>query len=86
MKNITQEELQTLEACQSAEDWGQACVTIKKARDGMYPDDWWDKVKQSGLMDRILGRWGKDSSLKLTSLTRPPFKYTTDGKDRQNNG
>lgn len=81
MKNITQEELQMLEGCKSAKDWGQACDTIKKARDGDYPEDWWDKVKLSGMMDRILGRWGSDSS-----LTRVPFKFTTDGKDRDDVG
>ena len=79
MKNITQQELQMLEACQSAKDWGQACVKIKKTRDGMYPEDWWDKVKLSGMMDRILARWGTDSSLTLS-----PFKFKTDGKDRTN--
>ena len=66
--NITEIELQKLEACQSETDWGIVCDQIKKARNGMYPPDWWDKVKMSGMMDRILSRWGADSSLKLTDL------------------
>jgi hypothetical protein len=82
MKNLTQEELSTLKTCQSEQDWGDACDAIKEARGGMYPDDWWDKVKLSGMMDKILARWGADSSLRSVSLTRPPFKHTADGKDR----
>ena len=83
MKNITAEELKMLNDCQSAEDWGNACDAVKQVRDGQYPDDWWDKVKLSGMMDKILARWGADSSLKAVPfLTRPPFKHTADGKDR----
>ena len=71
MSNITQEELELLDSCQSAKDWGQACDKIKKARGGEYPPDWWDKVKLSGMMDKILARWGRDSSLTLA-----PFKIS----------
>lgn len=60
---ITDEELKDLEACQSAQDWRDACDRIKAARGGMYPDDWWDKVKLSGMMDR----WGADSELTVTT-------------------
>ena len=67
MNNITNEELSMLEACQSAKDWGQACDTIKKARGGDYPEDWWEKVKLSGMMDRIFSRWGGSGDLKLTT-------------------
>ena len=65
---ITDEELKSLEACQSGEDWGNACDKIKAARGGIYPDDWWDKVKLSGMMDRIMDRWGADSDLTLTRI------------------
>ena len=66
---ITDEELKDLEACQNAQDWRNACDKIKAVRDGMYPDDWWDKVKLSGMMDRITYRWGADSELTLTRIT-----------------
>jgi hypothetical protein len=36
----------------------------------MYPDDWWDKVKLSGMMDRIMDRWGADSDLTVTRVTK----------------
>ena len=84
MKNLTQEELSILKACQSAEDWGDACDAIKEARGGMYPDDWWNKVKLSGLMDRILARWGANSTLRVKSFDNKTdfLKHVTDGKDR----
>tara|TARA_R100000655_G_scaffold22030_1_gene44834 strand:- start:856 stop:1062 length:207 start_codon:yes stop_codon:yes gene_type:complete len=65
---LTDEELKSLEACQSGEDWSNATNKIKAARDGMYPDDWWDKVKLSGMMDRIMDRWGADSELTITRI------------------
>ena len=65
---ITHEELQRLEDCQSAQDWADACDAVKEARDGQYPDDWWDEVKLSGMMDRVLGRWDESSELKVASF------------------
>ena len=57
-----------LEACQTEKDWGKVCDDIKAARGGEYPDDWWAKVNQSGMMDRILSRWGADSKLRVASF------------------
>ena len=68
MSKITQEELELLEYCQSAGDWTYAVNSIKKVRDDEYPSDWWPTVKLSGLMDRILSRWGSDSELKTSSF------------------
>lgn len=65
---ITDEELATLEACQTGEEWNDACDAIKTARNGRYPEDWWQRVKLSGMMDRILQRWGSDSRLKYSVL------------------
>ena len=67
MNNITNEELSMLEACQSAQDWREACDKIKGAREQCYPDDWWNKVKLTGMMDRILARWGEDSKVRVSS-------------------
>ena len=63
--NITDKEIRLLEGCQSAKDWSRACDTIKSARGGEYPDDWWEKVKMSGMMDRIMSKWGASSELKV---------------------
>ena len=57
-----------LEACQTAEDWGNACDKIKKSRGEYYPEDWWARVKMTGMMDRVMSRWGSDSELKVEEL------------------
>jgi hypothetical protein len=65
-KNITDEEVAKLEACQTSEDWANACDEIKAARGGVqYPDDWWAKVKTSGMMQRVLNRWGDSAELNV---------------------
>lgn len=68
--NLTQEELDKLESCQSDEDWRVACDEIKAARDGLYPPDWWVKVKLSGMMKRIAARWGGDDEIHIRTYSR----------------
>ena len=63
--DITEDEIAMLEACGSTEDWNAACTKIKEARGGSYPPDWWPKVKMSGMMDRILAKWGATSEIKI---------------------
>jgi len=62
---LTKHEIVLLEKAQTAADWGAACDFIKGRRGGDYPCDWWDKVKLSGMMDRVMSRWGADSDLTL---------------------
>ena len=67
--NITDEEMKLIESCQSAEDRLNATQQIKDNRGGCeYPADWWQKVKLSGLMDKVMARWGRSSELKVTKL------------------
>ena len=68
ISKITKEELERLEACQTADEWADACDAVKDARAGNYPEDWWPKVKLSGMMDRILERWDETSELKLIDM------------------
>ncbi len=68
MQNITEQEIALLKSCKSEQDWNNACDTIKKARKGAYPPDWWPKVKMSGLMDEILARFGRDSEIRIHSV------------------
>ena len=75
---ITKEQMQSLEDCQSADEWRKACHAIKSASESgiCYPDDWWDKVVQSGLMDRVTARWGASSEISVTihdTLPVTPF-------------
>ena len=68
MSKITEKELDLLRSCQTEVQWNRACDSIKKARDGSYPSDWWDKVKLTGLMDNIMERWSDDSELKMSTF------------------
>ncbi len=67
-RNITDEELAMLRACQSDKDWNAACDAVKAARNGAYPEDWWARVKMSGLMDEVLSRFGRSSEISVKPL------------------
>jgi hypothetical protein len=69
MNNITDDEIAMLEAAQSAKDWNDACASIKKARNGLYPRDWWPRVLDSGLCRRVSARWGGVDYLVLAPLS-----------------
>ena len=60
--------MRLLENCKSEGDWSIAVKNIKESRGGEYPDDWWEKVKMSGLMDRVLGQWGANSDLSIKTF------------------
>ena len=62
---LSTHEMDMLNKCETAEDWGNACDFIKGRRGGEYPHDWWDRVKMTGLMDKIMSRWGASSRLTL---------------------
>lgn len=66
--NITDTELAMLEAVTTDDEWNQACDAIKRARGGAYPPDWWAKVKLSGLMDRVMARFGETSDLRVVPM------------------
>jgi len=66
--DLTGAELKTLEACQTATDWSRACDAIKLAHGGGYPTDWYAKVIQSGMANRIAARWGSDAELHFTVI------------------
>ena len=82
MKEITEGELAMLEACQSEKEWSDATRKIKSARDDEYPSDWWAQVKSSGMMDRVLSRWGESSDPKVTTFDTKSdmLKYLGYGK------
>ena len=63
--NITDAEIQRLEECRTADDWNDACDAVKRARGGQYPPDWWQRVRLTGMMDRILRRFGASSDIQI---------------------
>ena len=69
--NITKSQLESLESCTTPSQWGEACDAIKAASESKVclPDDWWEKVVESGLMDRVTSRWGGSSSLTVATFS-----------------
>lgn len=65
--DLTQEELRKLEDCRSEEEWNTTCDAIKTVREDAYPPDWWEVVKLSGMMARIVARWGGDDEIHIIS-------------------
>lgn len=64
---LTNEDIAMLEAVKSADEWNAACSKLKAARGGVYPSDWWPKVKLSGMMERILSSFGETSELSIVT-------------------
>lgn len=56
-QKITDEELAKIEKVQTKNEWTAVCDEIKRSRNGQYPPDWWEKVKLSGLLDRVTIRF-----------------------------
>ncbi len=69
---ITKSQIESLESCTTASQWGEACDAIKAASESKvcYPDDWWEKVVESGLMDRVASRWGGGSSISAATFSK----------------
>ena len=57
--SLTNNEIAVLKSCQSEDDWTNAVQAIKDARNGYYPEDWFEKIVNSGLQKQIQSRWRK---------------------------
>jgi hypothetical protein len=55
MENLTDNEYMRLLQSRSSKDWGDVCDEIKRARNGVYPRDWFQKIILSGVMNAVLG-------------------------------
>lgn len=56
--NLTDEELKRLQSAAESQDgdaWHAICDDVKRARDGYYPPDWYQKVIASGLTSKMGG-------------------------------
>lgn len=58
MTPITEEELASLAACKSMDEWDALELQITRARGDHAPSDWYEKVYRSGLAARTLVRLG----------------------------
>jgi hypothetical protein len=83
---LTDEHMTMLEACQTDQDWANACDQIKaESPSGCeYPSDWWKRVKQSGLMARVMSRWNGSSELTVVYSGGESFSdlYARDKSDQ----
>ncbi len=65
MSKITDAQIELLKGSTSGDDWTDRVAIIKTEHGGQFPEDWWPRVKQTGLMDEILGRFGETSEIKI---------------------
>lgn len=59
------EVMELLESVQTYKQWADACDKIKRAHGYGYPDYWFKDVLQSGMADRILGRFGESTQMRI---------------------
>lgn len=66
--NITDQEIAALTAANSEHEWNATCATIKAARGGAFPPDWWPRVMSSGLAKRTAAKWGGTDEIQVTGI------------------
>lgn len=71
--NLTAEEIKTLEACRTNQEWRRACEAIKAVRGCEYPTDWGIWAFRKGNLGRITSRWGSPG-LQAVPCKGNPFK------------
>ena len=54
---LTEKELAALTNTKSETEWNDVCDSVKAAREGQYPSDWYQKVVLSGLASRMSASW-----------------------------
>lgn len=57
MGEITELEIQRLKDTESEAEWNAACDSIKVARGGQYPPNWYATVVMPGLAAEIMATW-----------------------------
>jgi hypothetical protein len=67
MSTLTDANMTALEACASEEEWNSLCLAIKKEHGG-YPSDWFPRVLGSGMMKRIMDRFGGDDRIRVSPI------------------
>ncbi|KKM19331.1 hypothetical protein LCGC14_1656770 [marine sediment metagenome] len=70
MSKLTEDEIKRLETVASHEEWNAMCLDIKKARDGGYSSDWYEKViKPGGYLNQFQKRVGDEVGSGITFRT-----------------
>lgn len=64
IKNLTDDELESLESSESESEWDRACDGVKRARGGVYPPDWYARVVLSGVVSAARLSWTLNAPLR----------------------
>lgn len=68
-KPLTDEEIKRLSDCKNEAEWGVEVRSIKGARAGGYPSDWFPRVLAKGaIADRLRTEWGRSDALSIDVL------------------
>jgi len=67
-KNISVDEMAKLRNSKSEKEWDAVCDEVKAARNGQYPNDWYQKVLASGLSRRAAARWGGTDEIQISAI------------------
>jgi hypothetical protein len=65
---LTDEELKTLESANTADEWNDACLNVKRARNGQYPPDWYPRVIMGGVLANFGKRSNVDTEIKISAI------------------
>lgn len=63
--NLTDQEMELLESVTTEQGWNDACDAVKRARGGIYPQDWYHRVIATGMIARVAARFGRDDKIHL---------------------
>lgn len=62
-----------LNETRSEDDWTRVCDAVKQANDGGYPAWWFQEIILSGFGDRMMGKWGGSTQIRIEPLTLDEF-------------
>jgi hypothetical protein len=54
---LQDDELDSMKAASSEQEWNSACDAVKGRRHGEYPPDWYERVILSGLLANVRRNW-----------------------------
>lgn len=67
MDKLTEIEYTRLRLVESDQEWDAVCHSIKKAHDGVYPTDWWERVMcDGGPFEQFQARMGRAGEPAIT--------------------
>jgi len=72
MSAMTDAQVALMASSNSAADWQNNLEQVQKEHDGQYPDDWYAKIIESGLVRRVATKFGQTGDIAIISA-KPTF-------------